>query len=287
MYKLFDEKNICIGCFDKIHYVKKSKAGCFNEADFTEAIAVVVNNSVYRLNQNDLTLQEYPYANVIEVNPVVHFDSITDYNNILSKTVTDVAEIYRLTKQYYPVYWTKVQILHLVKCGFLPLDKMVEANIFNAQEQVDNLAIFKQGKIAELSQKCQEIIECGVDVDITREDQTLTEHFSADEVSQRNVTNLYHLVSSGVTEYPYHADGKECLSYTATDITKIYVTMQSSIIYNTTYFNMIRVMVERAIDLNGLTGIAYGIKLPIDLKAEMDKNLQVAQAQNQKIGIVI
>ena len=94
---------------------------------------------------------------------------------------------------------------------------------------------------------------------------------------------MFYSVMAGVEEYPYHADGKECTTYSKSDIVAIYVAAQSMITYHTTYNNMLRVLVNRTTDINDLAGIVYGMELPEDLNALMQSNIAAAQAQIQKI----
>ena len=100
-----------------------------------------------------------------------------------------------------------------------------------------------------------------------------TEHFSLDSYDQNNITNMFYSVMAGVEEYPYHADGKECTTYSKSDIVAIYVAAQSTITYHTTYNNMLRVLVNRTNDVETLAGITYGMELPQDLAAIMQENI--------------
>ena len=122
----------------------------------------------------------------------------------------------------------------------------------------------------------------GVDVTTSNSGDT-TEHFSLDSYDQNNITNMFYSVMAGVEEYPYHADGKECTTYTKADIVAIYVAAQSMITYHTTYNNMLRVLVNRTADVETLAGITYGMELPQDLAIMMQENIVTAQAQIQKI----
>lgn len=88
---------------------------------------------------------------------------------------------------------------------------------------------------------------------------------------------------AGVEEYPYHADGKECTTYSKADIVTIYVAAQSAITYHTTYNNMLRALVNRLNDVETLAAVTYGMELPEDLNISMQNNIIAAQAQIQKI----
>ena len=144
------------------------------------------------------------------------------------------------------------------------------------------IALFRESKLVELRAVCNKMIEQGVDVTTSNSGKE-TEHFSLDSYSQNNITNMFYSVMAGVEEYPYHADGKECTTYSKADIVTIYVAAQSAITYHTTYNNMLRALVNRLNDVETLAAVTYGMELPEDLNISMQNNIIAAQAQIQKI----
>ena len=144
------------------------------------------------------------------------------------------------------------------------------------------IALFRVSKLAELRAICNSMIEQGVDVATSNSGDTI-EHFSLDSYSQNNITNMFYSVMAGIEEYPYHADGKECTTYSKEDIVAIYVSAQSAITYHTTYNNMLRALVNRIDDVETLAAVTYGMELPEDLNTSMQSNIAAAQAQIQKI----
>jgi hypothetical protein len=142
--------------------------------------------------------------------------------------------------------------------------------------------LFRTSKLNELRTNCNAAIESGVDVSTSNSGKE-TEHFSLDSYDQNNITNMFYSVMAGIEEYPYHADGKECTTYTRADIIALYVAAQTAITYHTTYNNMLRALVSRTEDVEELAAITYGMDLPEDLSAVMQTNIQTAQEQIQKI----
>lgn len=189
-----------------------------------------------------------------------------------------------MIQAYYPGVWTKEQVDELLKnnkisvADYLSLFPITEDNPVTDEL----IALFRVSKLAELRAICNSMIEQGVDVATSNSGNT-TEHFSLDSYSQNNITNMFYSVMAGIEEYPYHADGKECTTYSKEDIVAIYVSAQSAITYHTTYNNMLRALVNRIDDVETLAAVTYGMELPEDLNTSMQSNIAVAQAQIQKI----
>lgn len=189
-----------------------------------------------------------------------------------------------MIQAYYPGVWKKEQVDELLKnnkisvADYLSLFPITEDNPVTDEL----IALFRVSKLAELRTICNSMIEQGVDV-VTSNSGDTTEHFSLDSYSQNNITNMFYSVMAGIEEYPYHADGKECTTYSKEDIVAIYVSAQSAITYHTTYNNMLRALVNRTDDVETLAAVTYGMELPEDLNTSMQSNIAAAQAQIQKI----
>lgn len=189
-----------------------------------------------------------------------------------------------MVQKYYPALWCKEQVDELLtNCKITVADYLTVFPVDEYNPTTDAMmSLLKTAKLNELRNYCNGAIESGVDVSTSNSGNT-TEHFSLDSYDQNNITNMFYSVMAGVEEYPYHADGKECTTYSKSDIVAIYVAAQSMITYHTTYNNMLRVLVNRTTDINDLAGIVYGMELPEDLNALMQSNIAAAQAQIQKI----
>lgn len=189
-----------------------------------------------------------------------------------------------MIQKYYPALWSKEQVDELLtNCKITVADYLTVFPITKETPMTDEaMTMLRTAKLNELRNICNNAIVAGVDVTTSNSGDT-TEHFSLDSYDQNNITNMFYSVMAGVEEYPYHADGKECTTYTKADIVAIYVAAQSMITYHTTYNNMLRVLVNRTADVETLAGITYGMELPQDLAIMMQENIVTAQAQIQKI----
>ena len=189
-----------------------------------------------------------------------------------------------MIQKYYPALWSKEQVDELLtNCKITVADYLTVFPVTNETPMTDEaMTMLRTAKLNELRNICNNAIVAGVDVTTSNSGDT-TEHFSLDSYDQNNITNMFYSVMAGVEEYPYHADGKECTTYTKADIVAIYVAAQSMITYHTTYNNMLRVLVNRTADVETLAGITYGMELPQDLAIMMQENIVTAQAQIQKI----
>lgn len=192
--------------------------------------------------------------------------------------------VLEMIQKYYPSVWSKEKVDDLLKNN-----KITVANYLTVFPITDDNPVtdemremFRSAKLAELSAICNTMIESGIDVQTTHSGEE-TEHFSLDSYAQSNITNMFYSVMAGVEEYPYHADGKECTTYTKADIVNIYVATQSTITYHTTLNNMLHALVNRTNDVDSLAAITYETKLPDDLAATMQTNIEKAQTQIQKV----
>lgn len=192
--------------------------------------------------------------------------------------------VMEMIQTYYPNVWTKVQIDELLKNNKISVADYLQVFPITEDNPVTDemITLFRESKLIELRTLCNSMIEQGIDVTTSNSGET-TEHFSLDSYSQNNITNMFYSVMAGVEEYPYHADGKECTTYSKSDIVAIYVAAQSAITYHTTYNNMLRALVNRTDDVTSLAAITYGMELPDDLNSLMESNIVAAQAQIQKI----
>ena len=125
-------------------------------------------------------------------------------------------------------------------------------------------------KITEVNDECQKIIYNGIDI----ETEYGKEHFALGTHDQQNLSAIKMIIESGIDKYPYHADGKTCVLYTASDLRNITNSAISHITYHTTYCNMLRIWIKREADPDTILNIKYGCELPEDLREYMEKLLQ-------------
>jgi hypothetical protein len=147
---------------------------------------------------------------------------------------------------------------HLYENGTLVLTNEPEPETPSVEE-------IKASKIFELSAATRESIVAGVDVETAYG----VEHFSLADHDQTNITNLSILVRGGASGYPYHADGKACVMYSAADLDNIATAAWQHITYMTTYNNFLYQWIKRETDPSIIQNIAFGDELPADLAADM------------------
>ena len=83
----------------------------------------------------------------------------------------------------------------------------------------------------------------------------------------------------GVEEFPYHADGKECVIYPKADIVSLYVNMQTLITKLTTHGNLLKQYVNSCEDKNAVKTVTLATELTGKLAEQEVKVLASAKAQ--------
>ena len=139
-------------------------------------------------------------------------------------------------------------------------------------ETLDNV---KANKRLEVDSACKTAITDGVDVELP----SGTEHFSLQETDQINLTTAYNAVQSGLSSYPYHADGKLCRMFTADEISAISKASIAHKLYHTTLCNHLLTWIRRIESVEELQTIVYSPDvLPSDLADNMVKILEQASS---------
>lgn len=149
------------------------------------------------------------------------------------------------------------------------LSERIEANYDQWVEMAKSNALsdISTKKLREVNAACEEAISKGVSVDTTYGN----EHFSLATHDQQNLSTIKMIIAGGAPGYPYHADGKACVMYSAADLDKIVSTATVYVTYQTTYCNMLREWIRRESDPNVIEGIYYGCDLPADLQQRMNE----------------
>ena len=129
--------------------------------------------------------------------------------------------------------------------------------------------------INSLNNSVEQTIYAGVDVKTSYGD----EHFSLTANDQANIGNIFNAVVMGVKEFPYHADGKECVIYPKTDIVSLYVAMQTLITKLTTHCNLLRQFANSCEDKDTVKAITLATELTGKLAEQEVKVLTSAKAQ--------
>lgn len=129
--------------------------------------------------------------------------------------------------------------------------------------------------INSLNNSVEQTIYAGVDVKTSYGD----EHFSLTANDQANIGNIFNAVVMGVEEFPYHADGKECVIYPKADIVSLYVNMQTLITKLTTHGNLLKQYVNSCEDKDAVKAVTLTTELTGKLAEQEVKVLASAKAQ--------
>ena len=131
------------------------------------------------------------------------------------------------------------------------------------------IAYVKEQKIKQMSSYCRNIIENGFDLELRNE----IHHFSLDTQDQLNLISLSAMAQTQ-SLIPYHADGEECIFYTAEEINEIVETATAFKIYHTTYYNALKTYITALESIEDIAAIEYGIEIPELYKSDVLRALE-------------
>lgn len=133
--------------------------------------------------------------------------------------------------------------------------------------------------INSLNTAVEQTITAGVDLTTSYGD----EHFSLTANDQANIGNMFNAVVIGATEFPYHADGKECVVYPKADIVALYVAMQTAVTKYTTHGNLLKQYVNACEDKEVVKTVTLATELEGDYAEQEVTVLTAAKAQMDAI----
>lgn len=130
----------------------------------------------------------------------------------------------------------------------------------------------RKNKIAEMSRMSEQAIYAGTDITLS---DGKTYHFSLTGHDQTKIGFLataaqtaQMLESMGLPtnetgkDYPWHADGGDCIFYSRQDMITIGTVMQNYITYHNSYFHALRNYIEQMNNPLKIMEIEYGIEVP-------------------------
>lgn len=136
-------------------------------------------------------------------------------------------------------------------------------------------------KLEEISRSCRETINNGAQVQLS--DGT-SKQFSYALEDQSNISEMFTAIMVGATSYPYHADGEDCVIYSAQDIITIYSTLTALKTVQTTYHNQLKKYVESLGDAQEIASVKYGQELTGEYLERYNELVNVA---NQQMEIIL
>ena len=132
-----------------------------------------------------------------------------------------------------------------------------------------SVEFLRTAKLKEISNMCHQTIEEGFDFEVKDE----IKHFSLDTQDQLNLMMLSEMAQTE-DEIPYHADGEECIFYTAEEILDIVSAANAFKIYHTTYHNALKAYVKSLDTTEELVAVEYGMEIPEEYKTEVLKSME-------------
>jgi hypothetical protein len=113
---------------------------------------------------------------------------------------------------------------------------------------------FRNQVLNALKSTCNESITNGVDVEI----DGFTKHFSLETYDQINIMSLRGAVMAGAQSVSYHADGEDCITYSAANFALIANAAEAHIKHHQTYYNQLKKQTEAMEDINQVINVKYG-----------------------------
>ena len=130
----------------------------------------------------------------------------------------------------------------------------------------------RETKIAEMSSMSEKTIHAGADITLS---DGVTYHFSFSDQDQFQIgflataaKNAQMLEAMGQPtletgkDYPWHADGGDCIFYSRADMITIGSTMQNYITYHNSYFHALRNYIRSMNNPLKIMEIKYGVEVP-------------------------
>lgn len=117
----------------------------------------------------------------------------------------------------------------------------------------------KDKKINQMSRRCSEVITEGVDVELSDGN---TYHFSLTVEDQLNLITISAMIAEGQTVLPYHADGEQCVFFSAEDMLKVIDAATNFKTYHTTYFNSLKTYILALETIEEVDSLYYGVDIP-------------------------
>lgn len=129
---------------------------------------------------------------------------------------------------------------------------------------LDSLEFVREAKLKEMNTACRLTIEAGFDLVLRGE----THHFSLTTQDQLNLMNL-SIMTRTEELIPYHADGEECIFYSADEINQIISTANTFKNYQLAYHNALKAYINELDTIEAIAAIEYGTPIPDEYKSDV------------------
>lgn len=192
---------------------------------------------------------------------------ITSANCIISSNGKETYHLFGKSPAL-PDEYKSVELIPIDKEEFDYLQSLIVKGEFH---EID-LITTREKKIAEVSSISEKTIHAGTDITLSDGN---TYHFSFSDQDQFQIGFLatsaktaQMLESMGMPtnetgqDYPWHADGGDCIFYSREDMMKIGMTMQQYITYHNSYFHALRNYIYSINNPLWIDAIEYGVEVP-------------------------
>lgn len=148
-------------------------------------------------------------------------------------------------------------------CPYFNVIEDEKGNVIDIISTEKSTNLIKSQKLTELSEVCNSIIVSGIDVS--------GRHYSLSTNDQMNLEGLKNNITETTTYIPYHADGELCTLYSVEDFLNIYKVASEHKIYNTTYYNQLKDMINKMTISSEIEACYYG--MPLDEEHQNNMNI--------------
>lgn len=178
-------------------------------------------------------------------------------------------QVREITEEEYNIFSEAFKINDVIKYEREQEEEVIEQPIRIDPVLVSQVEFIRSSKLNEMSHTCRQTIEAGFDLELRGE----THHFSLDTQDQLNLISLSAMAQTQ-TLIPYHADGEECIFYTAEEINAIVAKATEFKIYHTTYYNALKTYINALDTIEDIAAIQYGTPIPEEYQSDVLKAIQ-------------
>lgn len=228
----------------------------------------------------EATLDTTDYATVKEalddIKSIDIYDStgfirsrITDYNSYSSITYMVGCYQKEVEDKKGNVSNTTVDTIRVVFKKTSIEDKIneLEKKInYTIDESAMNLDEYREYRVGQLGDECRKAIYAGLDIETSLGKQ----HFTYNAEDQVNIKTLFDAAMMTKLDVPYHQSKAQCIVYPWEDAMKIYVALQSNLLYHITYCNALNMYIREDIcSKEEMAKVTYGQEVPESRKEDM------------------
>lgn len=240
------------------------------------------------------------YYKLIDAQTIIGVASIDDFrryqkkHHIVIYSDIDKAQLVQYHDKYYRDNWLKpldadcdveYQLVSIVRIEQDEYESLAEALETNEEIQIEEIfeepveevlsvdeneqttvEFLKEFKINQMSKYCHDTITNGVDVVLS---DGKTHHFSLQVEDQLKIQALALKAQNGEQSLPWHEDDNYCVFYSTEDIMRLYQAMEESQLFNTTYFNSLKMYIKSLTTLDEINAVTYGMEIPVEYQSEV------------------